>query len=503
MRILPELKARDNFTRDFSEVKDAKTLPSRTKYLLAIAGTATLSVVFTLILSLFGIKYAILMLVVLIAIPSVYCIVAYPKFGILLILVLAYFIMWVIKMGVNFPLGTIMDGILALLVFGFFLKQKFNPNWEIFKTPMAIIILIWEIYNLLQVANPTAESRLAWLYTVRSVAIVTLTYFIFSYHIKTVSFVRVILTTWMIVTTIGALNAFKQQHFGFFAFEEADFHDPLVQSLLFINGEWRKFSIFSDPVSFSYNMAISTIFCICMVVRRKYPLKKKAFFFFLGCFFTTAMLYSATRAAYVLLPAAMVFYIVLNLNRKVLALGIIGGLLFLGLINVPTSNMTLYRFQSAFKPSEDASFNVRKQNQKFIQPYIQTHPFGGGLGATGVWGAKFAPHSFLAQIPPDSGYLRVAVELGWVGLLIFCSLLFIILRQGIINYYAIEDPELKSYCLAMTLIVFALNVGNYPQEALVQFPINIYFYFFISLINITLKLDEEKRFGETASLQKT
>jgi O-antigen ligase len=291
---------------------------------------------------------------------------------------------------------------------------------------------------------------------------------------------------------LGALNAFKQQHFGFFAFEETGFDDPLVQALLFINGEWRKFSIFSDPVSFSYNMAIATIFCVSVVASPN-PLKKKISYFLLGAFFTTAMLYSATRAAYVLLPAALILYVVLNMNRQVLALAIVGAFGFLILINIPTSNVTLYRFQSAFKPSDDASFNVRAQNLKKIQPYIRSHPFGGGLGSTGAWGVRFSPNSFLAKLPPDSTYVRVAVEAGWVGLLLFCSLFFIVLRQGVKNYYRIRDPELKSYCLAMTLIIFALNVGSYPQESIVQFPTNIFFYLFIALINITLKLDEEKQ----------
>jgi putative inorganic carbon (HCO3(-)) transporter len=41
------------------------------------------------------------------------------------------------------------------------------------------MILIWIFYNLLEVANPVTESRLAWVYTIRAVAIVMLTYFRF------------------------------------------------------------------------------------------------------------------------------------------------------------------------------------------------------------------------------------------------------------------------------------------------------------------------------------
>ena len=163
------------------------------------------------------------------------------------------------------------------------------------------------------------------------------------------------------------------------------------------------------------------------------------------------------------------------------------------MIYMPTGNPSLVRFQSAFRPSEDASYNVRKQNQKRIQPYILKHPMGGGLGATGMWGVRFAPYSFLANFPPDSGYMRVAVEMGWIGLFIFCLLMFIVLKSGIENFYLIRNAELRTYCLAMTLVLFALNIGNFPQEALVQYPNNILFYLAIAIIQITYRLDQQER----------
>jgi hypothetical protein len=496
MRVLPSISYPVEVqSRYFTEKKVEKRFSAKTLFAVGLGSLILLSLSFALVLSLFGLKYAILMLALLVAVPTVGVIVGNPRAGIIILLVSAYFLMWIYRMGIDFALGTLMDGMYALLIFGFFLNQKFRPNWKIFKTPLAIIILIWVGYLVLQVGNPNAESQLAWIFNIRSWAVVALLYFVFSYYISTLSFVRTILNLWMFLSFLGALNAFKQEHFGFFAFEEATFNDPLVQALLFINGTWRKFSIFSDPVAFSYNMAISTIFCICVLTSPNTK-KKKALYFFLGCFFTTTMLYSATRASYVLLPGALILYIIMNLNRRVLAFGIVGAAFMFVLINIPTGNVTLYRFQSAFKPSDDASYKVRKNNQKKIQPYIQSHPFGGGLGSTGASGVRFAPYSFLAQLPPDSGYFRVAVELGWIGLIIFCSMFFIALRQGILNYYQIKDPELKSYCLAMTLIVFALNIGSFPQEALVQFPISIYFFLFLALINITLKLDKEKQLQE-------
>lgn len=433
-----------------------------------------------------------MMMVGALAPVMIFLIFKFPRFGVLFYFVLAYWIMFILALGIDFPLGTVMDGLLLLLIIGFFIKQKKESNWEAFRNPISVVILIWIGYNIFQFANPTAESRLAWVYTVRTVAGVMLSYFIFVYHINNVKFIRLLLKIWLGMATLAAIYAIKQEYFGFFEFEQRALDsNPLLQSLLYIDGHWRKSSIFSDPVAFSYNMIVASIICISLIFG---PTSKrtKIILTLLALLYLNVMLYSGTRAAYVLLPAAMALFAVLKFNRQIMVFSCIFGVFMLALINVPTSNPSINRFQSAFRPSDDASYNVRKQNQKRIQPYIQRHPFGGGLGATGVWGVRFAPYSFLAQFPPDSGYVRVAVELGWIGLILVCALFFVILKTGIDNYFKISDPELKTYCLAMVLAVFAMNIGNFPQEAIVQFPLNIYFSLMAALINVTLRLDRQK-----------
>ncbi|WP_026763152.1 O-antigen ligase family protein [Sediminibacterium salmoneum] len=450
------------------------------------------AIFFSLVVSKLGLVPGILILLMLIGLPVVLALIFYPKFGVVTFIVAAYLIMYVGRMNItDFPLGTLMDGMELLLFLGIFVQQKTESNWALFKSPISVIILVWICYNLIQVINPTAESRLAWVYTVRSVAVIMMMFFVFLYNIRTLDFIKLILKIWIGLSVFAALYGYKQQYIGFTAFEEAYLYsDPEIAGLLFIGGQWRKFSIFTDPVAFSYNMVVSALLCIGLLTgpfsrRTKILLMISAFL----CL--TSMLFSGTRGAYVLPPAAMALYAILKFNKKVMVGAIIGALGFAALIFVPTTNPTIYRFQTAFKPSDDASFNVRKLNQKRIQPFIQSHPLGGGLGATGMWGKRFAPNSFLANFPPDSGYVRVAVETGWVGLLIFCTLMFIILKVGINNYYTIKDPTLKSICLAMILVIFAYHIGNYPQEAIVQFPSNTLFYLVAALIVITKRLDSQ------------
>ena len=452
-------KRSKGFLQNFKKV----ALMERLYNPVGITFLVILSAVIAMGIAKLGVLFGVLFLVTIIGVPSVYAIVAYPKFGIIILLIMAYMLFMLSRIGISGPIGIIMDALQFLLMLGLLIRQKKEYNWDMLKGPVSTVILIWIIYNVLEVANPVTEARGAWVYTIRSVAIVMLSYFVFLYNIRSVEFIRLIIKIWLAMSFFAAIYAAKQEYIGFSDAEEAYLHsDPAIASLLFIGGHWRKFSIFSDPVSFAYNMSMASIFCIAMIAG-KMPLWKKVILGLLAASYQIASMYSGTRGANVLLPAALLLFAVLNYNRKVLIFTCVAAVFLIFLINVPTGDPNLARFQTAFRPNNDDSYKLRKANQKRIQPYILSHPMGGGLGATGTWGQKFAPGSYLANFPPDSGYIRISVELGWIGLIIFCLMMFTVLRTGINNYYLIKDPELKTYCLGFTLVVFAYNIANFPQ----------------------------------------
>jgi O-antigen ligase len=434
------------------------------------------------------------LLVIFIGIPVVLGIVAYPKFGIAVLMVVAFFLNYVSEfLPPATPTGIILDAITYLLIFGFLLKFKYEKDWSYFKNPISYLILAWLAYNFFEVINPASPSILAWVYTVRTVGFIMLMYFIFVYQIRSLATIKFLVKLWLVLAFLSAISGFQQENFGLFPFEKTWYYqDPLRLSFLYINGHLRKVAIFPDPVTFSYNMVVAAVLCLCIMFTKIKTYKKVI----LGVsipFFFLVMLYSGTRGAFVLPPAALALLAVMNFNKKILTFVIGAGIILVGLIFMPTSNQFIKRFQTAFRPSDDASFNVRAENQKRIKPYILSHPIGGGLGSVGIWGRRFAPNSFLAKFPPDSGYVRVAVEMGYVGLILFCTLMFVILKTGINNYYLIKNPELKIYCLAMVLIIFVFNIGNYPQQALVQYPSNILFYLACALLNVTLRLDKQEQ----------
>jgi hypothetical protein len=151
-----------------------------------------------------------------------------------------------------------------------------------------------------------------------------------------------------------------------------------------------------------------------------------------------------------------------------------------------TSSGVIYRIQSAFKPTQDNSMNLRLENQKRIQPYIQTHPLGGGLGSCGVWGKRFNPDSELSRFPHDSSFVRMAVELGWIGLILYTLLHFFVLRTGLYYFIRCSDPLIKAIYAGITTWCFMLAVACYAQEAILQLPTNVIYNIFLAIL-VTLK----------------
>jgi putative inorganic carbon (hco3(-)) transporter len=142
---------------------------------------------------------------------------------------------------------------------------------------------------------------------------------------------------------------------------------------------------------------------------------------------------------------------------------------------MPTNNYHILRMQSAFKTKEDASFQVRAENRKRIYPFILAHPLGGGLGSTGVWGMRFSPWHQLAQFAPDSGYLRVMVELGTIGMLIYAIVLARFFFLGFKSSQS-KNEEIKALAMALFSALSSLLLIEWAQDINGKVPFNVFFW---------------------------
>jgi hypothetical protein len=178
---------------------------------------------FVYVLSKGDIVTPILLLIGLIGIVVAYGVIAHPKFGITVLFLVGYLLFLPGKLiNIDFPIGTLLDLLQYLLIIGFFFRQKTENSWKMFKDPVSVIILIWILYNFAEVGNPQGNP-LAWLYTIRTTAIVILTYYIFVYQIRELSFIKFLFKLWLILSLICAADAFHQEVFDFSPSKKAGF----------------------------------------------------------------------------------------------------------------------------------------------------------------------------------------------------------------------------------------------------------------------------------------
>lgn len=428
-----------------------------------------------------GVKGTSLIIAGVVALPLVIGCMFYHQFGIAFTLLVAFFIQFIGKYT-EAPLGTSLDGLLLIMIAGILVGQVMKKDWSFAKDPISTWLLIWIYYNLFQVLNPAQESKMAWLFTVRSLAILNLLYFIACYAFSSLEKIKWMLNWVVGLATFTALYAMKQEFLGFSSAEKAWIYaDPERFQLFFQWGRMRIFSLFNDAMTFGIMMAYMGVFCLVYATApMKWGWRWALFGASMMMFMASA--YSGTRTSFVLIPIGFVFFAAMTLTKEVLLASLaviaLGGAMMLK----STSNAVVYRIQSAFKPSDDPSVQIRYFNQQRIRPYIYSHPIGFGPGSTGLWARRFTPNSFLAGFAHDSYYVRLAVEEGWLGLILYMSFLFVVLRRALYFYLRVGDPTIKTLYLSILCSLFMLAVANYPQEAIVQLPTSLVVYIFFAAV---------------------
>lgn len=410
------------------------------------------------------------------------------RFGLIAVLVITFFILAISRHLSDIPVGILLDAFIALMFFGLLIKQIGKHDWSFMNNPVSWLVLAWMGYNFIEVFNPWAYSRLAWVYTIRAVAGIMLIYFISLKAINSVSFVSLLFKVWIGLAFLGALYGLKQEFYGYADAELSWIMASEERFSLFFNwGRWRRFSFFSDPTVFGILMAYTSLLCL-VLLSGKLAFWKKALLLMAAATMLLAMVYSGTRTAFAVVPVGVVFFTVITLRKKIMITVSIFMLLGTGVLLSPISSLgpldsnSLNRIRSAFIGEEDPSYRVRLRNQEFIQPYIRSHPIGGGLGSIGVWGSRFSPDSPIADFAPDSGFVRVAVEQGWLGLILYMAFIFMIFRCGVRYYLLCEHPRIRTYYVAILTVLFSLVVANYPQQAFAIYPTIVIFYIGVAVV---------------------
>ncbi|MEO5996776.1 MAG: O-antigen ligase family protein [Chitinophagaceae bacterium] len=367
--------------------------------------------------------------------------------------------------------------------------QLQTDNSKFWNNKVTVMQFIIVLYYLLELANPAMHSTIGWLFFFRKQISYLLLYFIAFCVLDSFDKIKFYLKFWVAFALVIALYGIKQQWLGFADFEKTWLQsDPVLIKLYFQAGFLRKFSILTDPAAFGTLCSCFGLFTLVFALRIQQTRIK--FLMYLATFVLfLATTYSGTRTSILMIGAGITAYSIITINEKrTYRLIVIAAVTFFVLMLTPFNDSpVLNRVKTIFKGSREASISIRSNNRHKIQPYIWSHPFGGGINTSSVEGQLYNKDHPLAGFPPDSGYMKILLEQGWTGFALHLLLYFVILKYGIDGFYQARKPVIKTIYIALTSLLFSLIVGQYSQISISQYPIILFYY---SALAVLIKLKD-------------
>jgi hypothetical protein len=118
----------------------------------------------------------------------------------------------------------------------------------------------------------------------------------------------------------------------------------------------------------------------------------------------------------------------------------------------------------------DPSFLVRQERVKALSSYLESRPFGGGVGSAGFWEKRFSPGTFLAEIGTDGHYTRIWTETEKIGLYLYVGMLLTIIFYLGVLLWRMKEGKLRKILLAFFSGFVGLCAASYTNGLITQFP---------------------------------
>lgn len=426
------------------------------------------------------------------AILFAYYILSHPSNALTTTLVFAFVSIGAIRYLPSLPLGLTVDFALILTIISAVFHTKIKVDFFKIKNSLMVVTLIWMAYNVAQLINPEARSTTAWFYAVRGTALymfltVPLTLMFANKNEDLNRFLKIII----LFSVVASFWGLRQYYIGLDAAENRWLDDG-SRSTHVLFGNLRVFSFFSDAGQFGAGIAQSGVIAAVLAVG---PFKTKYRIILGACalLFFYMMILSGTRGALIVPVGGFMTYLFASKNFKIMFLGIMAlGMVFIFLkfSTIGNDNYQIRRMRSALDP-EDASLNVRKQNQQKFAVYLASRPFGGGIGTSGSWGQRFSPGTFLAETPNDSWYVKIWAEMGIVGLSLHLAILAFIGLMALFKIWKIKNDQLRQKLLALLSGFIGIALASYGNPLLGQMPTGIILYMSWAYFYLAPDLDEE------------
>lgn len=408
----------------------------------------------------------------------------YPILGLYTSVVFGFILLGIGRYIKGIPIGFGMD----FLLLGTYLALLFSRfrtriDWTPAKQWLTLFSFIWFLYAIFQIVNPEARSIEAWIsgrgISLYMLMLIPLTYLFIDNEKKLDTF----LIIWGVMSILVTIKGIMQHFIGPDPFEKAWLDEGNYKTHILF-GQLRSFSFLSDAGQFGANQAYSAVVAAILVSAHKKK-SMKLFFLITALLGFYGLVISGTRGAISVPLTGFMAFFVLRKNKAVMISGffvLILVFIFFKFTSIGQGNYQIRRMRSAFDPN-DASLQVRLENQRKLKVYMASRPLGGGIGHGGVKAQKYLPNAFLSNVATDSWYVLIWVEQGVLGLIMHLFILFyVVVRGGYQVMFRIRNPILKLKIAALTSGMFGIMVASYGNAVLGQMPTSILIYITMGIV---------------------
>ena len=425
--------------------------------------------------------------------------------ALVILAVVNYFIMGLGRyVSIPLPISVIFD-----LIFGFifatilFRNLENKDNFSNIFNLYFLFTLLWFAYCFINVGNHATGTVHfnAWLGNVRVISLYAMiTCIIISIAAKKYQFIQYFLIVWGILTLLAAAKGYMQKNQGF-DYAELSWVLTRGANTHLLRTGIRYFSFFSDAANYGCGMGLSlvTFFLSFFYTKNKYL---KIFYLLVAAAAGYGLLISGTRASMAVPIAGLGLFVFLCKSWKIgltSATILILGVLILKYTTIGDSNRLIRRMRTVFD-TEDASMNVRYENQKALKAYMSEIPFGIGLGVDAEEVPPQNKYYFVATCPPDSELVYIWIHLGKVGLIVYLVLQALMyVCACCILLFRVKNPEIRGPLSGMLCGTAGMLVASYANQIYFQFPNGPLIYTCLTLVFLAPYFD--KQYSEEHGIQ--
>jgi hypothetical protein len=430
----------------------------------------------------------------------------WPNYLLAFIFVLNYIIMGLTRY-INIPIPTTiifeMMFVATAICFTFRIFDQ-QVNLSNVANLYWLLTLIWFVYCIINVGNGiTGEVRVGdWYKQIRQLAaypfIVSV---LIAFHAQHYKFIKVFLILWGILSILASLKGYYQRNHGFDQAEMIWLNSGGARTHLISTGV-RYFSFFTDAANYGCSMALSMVTFGISAIHTSNQ-KLRLFYLIVALGGGYGMLISGTRAAIAVPIVGILGYIILCRNRKIFmaaSVFFIVSAFLLVFTKVGDEKPMIHRMRTAFD-KDDASMNVRLENQKAIKAYMAEAPFGIGLGLDYKNTSPKNKFYIVASTPPDSDLVNIWIHTGQVGLTVYLILQVLTFGiGGLFLLFRIKNDEIRGPLVGMLCGCAGLCTASYANMIYFQFPNGIIVYTCMTLVMMSPYFD--KQYTEEHAVQK-